>query len=80
MVGEAITSVEQILELIHIEGNPFFGKGEGVIPLQLQVLVSVEGTVLRVDDPDFRNAHVPIIFQFALEALQAVFEDRIAPS
>src|ERR1700733_5427495 len=73
LVGEAITSVEQILELIHIEGDPFFGKGEGVVPLQLQVLISVEGTVLRIDDPDFRDAHIPVVFQLAFETLQAVF-------
>src|SRR5580704_7305483 len=72
LVEEAITSVEQILELIHIEGDPFCGKGEGVVPRQLQVLVSVESTVLRIDDPDFRDTHVPIVFQLAFEPLQPV--------
>ena len=71
--GGHCPSVEQILELIHVKYDALFGVGEGVIPLELQVFVATKCAVLGIDDPDFRNAHGPVVFELPLETLQAVF-------
>jgi hypothetical protein len=66
-------SVKQTFELIHIEDDALFGMGEGVVAQELKVRVSIERTVLGIDNPDFGDAHCPVVFQFPLEPLYGVF-------
>ncbi len=51
---------------------PFSSVGEGVFAKQLQVFVAIEGAVLGIDDPDFRDPHCAVVFQLSLHTLQAV--------
>ena len=74
LVSEAIAlSVEQIFELIHVEGKSFFRVGERVGTAELQIFIAIKGTVLGINNPDFGDPHRSVVFQLEFETLHPVF-------
>ena len=65
--------VELVLDSTHLESNTLGRKGKGVTAEEIVVVKPIIGAVLRIDHPNFKDTHVAIVFEFALETLKAVF-------
>jgi hypothetical protein len=62
--------VELILDSTHLESNTLGRKGKGVTAEEIVVVIPIIGAVLRIDHPNFRDTHVAIVFEFALETAE----------